>query len=156
MEDTLRFEIWLAEISTPKEFRRNESELYNPVVLSEMESINGRRKISSFWFLFIIWPSLFANISSIPLQVNRHHGLTLLIQLSMMGNKKESILDQRIRYNCVTHTTSTFISDFYHFQSFVLFFILWKAKHKAPFFYRRNKSCLCRNRFQTDNFWLLS
>ncbi len=44
MEDTLRFEIWLAEISTPKELRRNESELYNPVILSEMESANGNIK----------------------------------------------------------------------------------------------------------------
>jgi len=101
LEDTLKFEIWLAEISSPKELRRNESELYNPVVLSDMESINGKKgKIDDF---LLSYRSLMANILhtfalSNLIQVNHHHGMILLTQLSMMDNKRESILDQRMRY----------------------------------------------------------
>ena len=41
MEEAIRFEISLAEISTPREERRDKTKLYNPVRLGDFESLEN-------------------------------------------------------------------------------------------------------------------
>ena len=68
MEEAIRFEISLAKIATPREERRDETKLYNPVRLGNFES---RKNHPKNWTEFVNDVIMFQNITENDIIINK-------------------------------------------------------------------------------------